>query len=270
MYRLGCCVSTGSFMPQVDGSAPSNVDTITQNCKYILSCGFDYTELSVSAVVSLSDGEIAALASRDLKIEAANSFIPAQFSIIEGGEELREYVGEAMRKSAALGIKVIVFGSGKARMMPEKATEEEKLTAVKDFLRMCNTYAQKYGITVVIEPLEYAECNYINKVTEAAKIARALKLSNIRSLADSFHMGQENEPFSALTEAEDQLAHIHVAEKTVRTYPGKENDEAFLPEMARVLKATTYNGRISVECKFSDEVTEAPLAYEYLRKIFNE
>ena len=269
MYKLGCCVSAGSFMPQANNSTPSTVDAISDNCKYILSCGFDYTELGVGTVVSLSDEDIATLSSRNLKIEAANSFIPARFSIIKGGEDLEKYVAEAMKKSAALGIKVIVFGSGKARMMPDTATEKEKLTAVESFLRTCNTYAQEYGITVVIEPLESAECNYINKVTEAAKIARDLKLSNIRSLADSFHMGQENEPFSVLTEAQDQLSHIHVAEKTVRTYPGKENDATFLPEMARVLKTTSYNGRISIECNFSDYVKEAPLAYKYLSEIFN-
>ena len=257
-------------MPQVAGSAVTTVDALTENCRYILSCGFDYTEVSVGAVMSLSDEEISALASRDLKIEAANSFIPAAFSIIKGGEELEKYVAEAIRKSASLGIKVIVFGSGKARMMPDSAEEEEKLSSVEAFLRMCNGYARKYGVTIVIEPLESAECNYINRVTEAAAIARKLGLSNVRSLADSFHMGQENEPFTALCECEDTLAHIHVAEKKVRTYPGKENDDSFLPEMAKALFTTSYNGRISIECNFSDVVSEAPLAYKYLNKIFNE
>ena len=269
MYRLGCCVPSASFAPQIKGAYEVTLDTITENSRFTLDCGFDYVELTVGVIMSLSDEELVTLRERDLKIESANSFIPGKFSIIEGGEELEAYAAEAIRKSALAGIKVIVFGSGAARRMPDGATEEEKLASVKGFLTHCNEYAKKYGVTIVIEPLQSGECNYINKVTEGASIARELGLSNIRSLADSFHMGLEKEPFSVLSQVSDVLAHIHVAENVTRTYPGKENDEAFLPEMARVLKTTDYDGRISIECNFTDFKAEAPLAYEYLNKIFN-
>ena len=269
MYRLGCCIPAASFAPQINGEYEVTVDSVTENSRYTLGCGYDYVELTVGVVMSFSDEELATLRERDLHIESANSFIPGKFSIINGGEELEAYAAEAIRKCALAGIKVIVFGSGAARRMPDGATEEEKLASVKRFLAHCNKYAEKYGVTIVIEPLQSGECNYINKVTEGASIARELGLSNIRSLADSFHMGLEKEPFSVLSEVSDVLAHIHVAENVTRTYPGKENDDTFLPEMARELKKTCYDGRISIECNFTDFKTEAPVAYEYLNKIFN-
>lgn len=102
MYRLGCCIPSGSFVPQCKDAPATKAEVIAQNCRFTLDCGFDYVESSVGTVMSLTDDEISRLASLDLKIEAANSFIPGKFSIIKGGAELEAYATEAIRKCAHL------------------------------------------------------------------------------------------------------------------------------------------------------------------------
>ena len=115
-----------------------------------------------------------------------------------------------------LGVKIVVFGNGAVRRLPEQNVTAE-IRAIEDFLRMCNEKGGKYGVIVVLEPLNKKETNVFNTVSEGASLVRKLNLQNVRLLADSYHTFCENEPLLALEENGDILRHIHVAEVPDRT-----------------------------------------------------
>lgn len=268
MNRIGCCIPGGSFMPQGEKSTDSALSVLQSGAAYALQNGYDYAEATVGLLMKLTDEELAAAVQNGTRIEVCNSFIPGNLSIMEGDPALEGYVDEAMRRMHLLGCDTVVLGSGGARRVPEGMSADSAMAAFERFLVLCNRYGEKHDITVVLEPLNRRECNFLNLVSEGYDIARRVSLPRIHLLADAYHMGLEDEPFSVLRAVASELRHVHVAEATVRTYPGKESGSDFLPRFAASLRAAGYEGRVTVECSFSDFLAEAPLAAIFMKKYF--
>lgn len=272
-YRIGCTIPGASFMPEGEaGLSRGALDVIRAGCGAIVGAGFDYAEAGVGAVMELSDADVASLAGEGLPIEAANSFIPPKFKIVEqgacdSGSPLYAYVDEAMARMSAIGIRVAVFGSGGARHIPDTMTRREGLDLIAVFLRMCAGLGRKYGVTVAIEPLRALECNAINKTSEAIALADEIGDENVAYLADAFHMAHGGEPADTLRGASRLPVHIHVSEPPDRRYPGADGGE-YLKSFAESLRVTNYAARVSVECGFSDFAREVRLAYDFMNRYF--
>lgn len=272
-YRCGCCVPGASFMPEGEAGIKANaLDILRRGCEVIMNAGFDYAEAGVGMIMELTEDELADAVTEKLPLEAANSFIPPKYSIAAEGacadaSPLRLYVDEAMRRMAALGIGVVVFGSGAARRIPDGMRTEDGHKYILDFLSMCAGLGERHGVTVAIEPLRAAECNAINLIATGAGLASRVGSERVAYLADAFHMCHGGEPADTLTRAETLPVHIHVSEPPDRTYPGSHGGE-YLSAFAEALRKTEYTGRVSVECGFSDFEREVTLAYEFMKKYF--
>lgn len=281
-YRLGCCVPGASFMPEGEAGIKSNaLDILRRGCETIINAGFDYAEAGVGMLMELTEDELSEAAAEHLPLEAANSFIPPTYGIISGAHAdgmppLNDYVNEAMRRMAMLGIGVVVFGSGAARRIPDGMRLHEGRAFIGGFLRMCARHGDRHGVTVAIEPLRASECNAVNLTSEGREIVlrqrqicaeggHPAKGERISYLADAFHIFHGGEPADALVHAEFLPAHIHVSEPPDRTYPGSHGGE-YLADFAEALKKTDYAGRVSVECGFEDFEREVRLAYEFVSK----
>lgn len=259
-------------MPQGEAAVETPAEILLAGYKAVMETGYDYAETSVGMLMKLTEEELEQLAAKkdagEFGIQSCNSFLPGDFRVADPASlpELTEYVEEAMRRMSRLGVKIVVFGSGKARMLPEQDVAAE-IHAIEEFLRMCDEKGRKYDITVVIEPLNKKESNVFNSVSEGASMVRKLNLENVKLLADSFHTFCENEYLCALEENSDILRHVHVAETPDRTYPGKDGGE-YLKEFAKHLHGAGYEGRVSIECHFDDFVKEIQLSYPLMRQLF--
>ena len=178
-------------------------------------------------------------------------------------ETVRRYVFTALRHAAEVDGKVIVFGSGGARSVPEGFPRAKAVEQIRDFLRICAEASEETGIVVAIEPLNQKECNIINTVAEAVtEYAAVLNHPGVRVLADTYHMECENEPVSVIAEYTSYIAHVHTAD-TGRVRPGLgKYDHAAL---FRVLHESGYGGRLSVEAGFQDIAAEAASCLQHLR-----
>ncbi len=268
MFQSGCCIPGHSFMPEGVGEiSVSAYEVLKTGTRIIMDNGFDFAEATVGLIMGLGEEELELLAGREGKhITVCNSFIPPSLPIVRGGDDLRKYVNESMRRMKVLSIDTVIFGSGTARRIPEGMSKEEGMEKITDFLKMCSEYGDKYGITVAIEPLNSRETNAINSVEEGAELAEKLKLKNIKLLADAFHMAREKEPVSILSDIAHLLVHVHVSEPD-RAYPGKHSGD-YLPAFAKELKAGRYKGGISAECSFDDFKSESAAAAAYMREVF--
>lgn len=286
MIRIGCCIPGASFMPEGVGEVDRSVyGILSAGCLAVRQTGYDYSEAAVGLLMKLTEDEYErAKDEGEIRIEAANSFIPGHMHISNLSEELNTFIERAMERVSGLGAGIIVFGSGASRRTAESVSYEEGLAHTEAFLAVCDRYAQKYGIIMALEPLNTRETNMINTLAEGASLVRRMNTAgchNIKLLADSFHMSREpvvkasgtgetqyNEDcFAVLKEAEDIIIHAHAAEPFDRTYPGS-HDGNYLIRFAEELKKTSYNGRISVECGFKDFMSESAKALDFLRKIF--
>ena len=270
--KLGCCIPGGSFMPQgvaQTGSAP--LDSLIAGCRLVTEAGFYYAEATVGMAMALSEEEAARAAGENLSLKYFNSFIPGNYKILEGNEGYAGalgYVREASMRVKQLGGKLIVLGSGAARSLPDGMDKDE---AKKIFARFCAEAAeimQEYSLTLALEPLCAAECNFINTLAEGAEIVHRAGADNFRLLADAYHMYRGLEAPSEVRKYADILCHVHVAEPPERVFPGKYGG-GYLRDFAYNLLASGYSGGVTVECKFgADIAAEFSASREFLAYIF--
>lgn len=274
-YKLGCCIPGASFMPEgVSDVKDETLREIREGCRAIIDAGFDYAEIGVGMVMRLSDGDFEAAVADGMPLLAANSFIPFHFRIVEDGavdegSPLREYLEKALYRMSRLGIKVVVFGSGGARRIPEGMDRATGHEYIKKFLAVCGDIAAKNGVMIAVEPLRACECNAINFTHEGEALAKAVSHPNVAYLADAFHMAEGGETADALEAAEILPVHIHVSEAPDRSCPGCHGGE-YLSAFAESLLKTDYDGMISVECGFKDFKAELPSAYEFIKRNFHK
>lgn len=272
MYRIGCCLSGGSFMPQGEAAvAPQPLDRMIMGYRAVKEAGYDYAECTVGFLMELSEEELARAAelraNGELQIETCNSFIPPSIPLVGAQADFVPHVKEVYRRMQILGADTVVFGSGGARRIPEGVSAEQAKEQLTYFMRTAAELAQPYGITVVVEPLNCAETNVINSVEEGAVYVREIGHPNLQLLADAYHMFRENEPLTAMVKNEDILTHIHVAEPPARIYPNAEGGE-YLRTFGAVLRGTAYRGRVSIECKYSDFLSDIKKAYPFMKEVF--
>ncbi|MCZ7645485.1 MAG: sugar phosphate isomerase/epimerase [Planctomycetota bacterium] len=201
-----------------------------------------------------------------LPVPAANCFLPGALKCVGPAvdrEALLRYAEHAFMRAHDIGLEVIVFGSGGSRAIPEGFDREKAKAQFVALLKDLGPLAEGLGVHVVVEPLNRGECNFINSLADGAELVRAAGHPHIRLLADFFHMLREDEPPEAIDEFGSLLRHVHLAEKAQRTAPGVAGDD-FLPYL-EALKRVGYADLISIECKWNDLATEAPLSVAYLR-----
>ena len=237
------------------------------------AAGLDYLEANVSGFLmpEKSDEEFAAnkaLASTiKPPIYSANGFFPGDIKITGPEADIEravKYSETAIRRASEIGIEILVLGSSGSRNIPEGFDRAEAEKQFVDFLKRIAPAAEKHNVTVAIEPLQTSESNFINTVTEGARIARETGSEYIRVIADLFHMARMQEPPEDIINSADKLVHCHIAECEERTAPGVKGDD-FTPYF-KALKKIKYDGRISFECSWQDVSTQLPKAVEVMRE----
>lgn len=220
--------------------------------------GVDYVEIQANAVAPLQDNEFAAfrdsLREAGIPVKSANCFAPwsTRFFGPEADEaKFADYTEAIVPRLAELGVKTVVFGCGGSRRVPEGVPRETaRETILRAVAKVAGT-AARFGQTVAIEPLNSSECNIINSVGEAADMARACGLPNVKILADLYHMDKDGEPFSEIAANAGLLAHVHVAKPKTRKLPDA-SDAAWLRDAFSALKAADYHGLVSLESSVDD------------------
>lgn len=189
-----------------------------------------------------------------LPIFASNSFIRPKHLRCVGPEanhdEVLVWAETVFRRIQQAGGKMVIFGSGGSRRLPKGWPVEKANTQFVALLIKMAPIAQKYGVTVALEQLNSKECNYINRISEAAAILRAVDHPNVRLLADLYHMVSDGDTPEDLKKAVDLVVHVEIAEKKGRTFPGVNGDD-FRP-FFRVLRDAGYRAGVSIEGRGSD------------------
>lgn len=233
----------------------------------------DFIEVNVqSFLVPLQDEaafapHLEAASACAFPVYAANGFLPGDLKStgpMADPSRIEAYAATAFARAARVGIRVIVFGSGGSRQVPEGFPEEKAREQFLSLLIRLGPLAQASGITLVLEPLGRGECNFIHTVVEGAALVREANHPHVRLLADFFHMLRNGEEPSSLGGLVPLLAHTHVAEKAARTAPGVAGDD-FRPFLA-MLREGGYGAGLAMECGFKDMGVEAPRAVAVLRE----
>jgi sugar phosphate isomerase/epimerase len=208
-----------------------------------------------------------------LPIFAANSLVPGDMKIVGPTvdfDRLTKYIANVMTRAQRVGMKILVFGSGVARNVPDGFDRERAQIQIVQFCKMATELAGRAGITLVAEPLNRGECNIINTVAEAMVYVKAVNHRNFQCLVDSYHFWVENEPMESLQSAMPWIRHVHVADKDGRVPPGESGTANYRP-FFRVLKRANYQGAVSVEAlNFTDFETVGKRVITFLHRQWDE
>jgi len=148
--------------------------------------------------------------------------------------------------------------------------ETYKITLVRFIDSLCeiSDYALKQDVELIIEPINRYETNFINNLSEGAKIIKKSKKNNIKLMPDIFHMNIEEVSITGeLVRFADLISYIHFADSN-RLAPGQ--GHLNFPEIIHTLEALDYNGWVTIEIlPQPDPDTAAMQAIQYLRQFIH-
>jgi sugar phosphate isomerase/epimerase len=249
------------------------VCTGVENIKKMEDIGFDYIEPSVVSIAKMNDEEFNAAMNlvdgSNIKCEAFNVLFPGNIRLTgpevdEGG--IKDYLERAFARVSRLGAKVIVFGSGGARKIPDGWSREEAWKQLVRIARIAGDVAAEYGLTIAMEPLNTSETNILNSVEEGLRFVTDVGHTHVKLLADFYHMRRENENMDVLVKAGSTIAHLHIANSNGRVCPLDRSEDVY-DAFFQKLKEVGYQGRISIEAGIKDVDRDAPVGLNLLREL---
>ena len=218
--------------------------------KYKLSEWLNETNLEVSAI---STGQIYA----DSKLMFTHRDRVKRKEVINIFKEIIDLASE-------FGQKVNI---GRVRGSIEKGDGGK--ASVKRFvetIRILCDYANDKLVTLLLEPVNRYELNFINSVKEGAEMLEKVNRPNLKLMPDLFHMNiEDTEIGDELARFIDQIGYIHLADSN-RHAPGQGHID--FKSIIDKLTSARYTGWFSVEIlPIPDPETAARNAAEYIRPL---
>lgn len=244
--------------------------TDIRNVKMVEECGYDYIDGKLNQIAPFSDDEfdsvLSLMKTSSLKMERASLLYPKTMALL--GKEyderaVKEYLEKAFRRMNALSCPLVVFGSGKSRMLPEGMKWTDGFLSLVSVTQLTADIASEYGISVAVETLNRSETNMINTLTEGAALQAVAGRKNVGLLADAYHMRKEGEDMNKIMYC-SPLMHTHIALREGRAFPTEECEE--VEEFFDVLKKSGYDGTMSIEGKSSNVEEDSVKALKVLRE----
>jgi sugar phosphate isomerase/epimerase len=142
--------------------------------------------------------------------------------------------------------------------------EVEKQILIEE-CRVLGDYAEDVDCYVILEPINRYETHFMNTLSLAVELCRAIDREKVKMMADFFHMNIEEADISAsLEEASEYLVHIHLADSN-RMVPGRGHTDFEGP--FKTLKRINYRNFMAFECRVpGDPFATLPNAVKYLRR----
>jgi sugar phosphate isomerase/epimerase len=156
-------------------------------------------------------------------------------------ERVKRHIELAGRLGSAVTIGLLNGNLGDN--ISEAAKRREKHLAC---LEECCFSAADAGVSLLLEPLNRYECDWLNTTEDALSLIERLGAPNLKYLADTSHMNiEEQDIVASIQNAGSALGYVHLVDSN-RCGPG----QGHLPfrEILNMLAEIGYDGYLSFEC----------------------
>ena len=210
-----------------------------------------------------------ALKGRNIKLSAIcagfGGFILAEDPAVKA--EFDSTMRDIIAAAGELGSTGVIMVPAFNGQRPCKPHTRETRDYLCEQMHELGEYALKHNTTVILEPLNRAECHYLRLVSDGAAIARDSKSAGVKVMGDFWHMKEETNDYAALLSAGEYLQHVHVASRARRSMPGEDGEVDNYIAGFRALKEMNYPYYVSFECGCQgDRNLVLPAAVELLRE----
>lgn len=243
--------------------------------KELEGLGFDYIEPMLSPIAALPGKEYETLKetalSSSLPVLGFNVLFPGDLPLMQGEDghpAIRANLQLAFARARALGARNVVFGSGKARSRPEGMDYFTAWRNLREVAALVAREAARHGLQVHLEPLGRKECNMVCSLSEAAGLVASVNHPSLSLLTDYYHMATNGESMEEIRRL-PAVGYAHIARHAGRRYPTKADKEELRP-FIQALKATRFDGFLSIEGHSENMVKDAPEAIAAIRELWRE
>ena len=243
----------------------------------VKNLGYDFIEENFTALSELTSEQADELAKLYDKIGihaySTCCFFPGSMRLYEDDslEKIRKYATRGFENARKLGVKICVLGSGGVRNIPDGVSREETERKFCEILNLLGTLAEKYSISIAVEPLGKTETNFIHTVKEAVDVVKKCGKKNVGALVDFYHFFRNGDTYDEILNAGDALIHAHIARPNPDRRPPQPEDMPIVTEWAEVLKKAGFKGKLTLECAFGSDfdkaITDVYPLLECFRKI---
>ncbi|MCP8617872.1 sugar phosphate isomerase/epimerase family protein [Salirhabdus salicampi] len=234
-------------------------ESLKEKLEYIKSIGFEGFEIDGKLLLERFDEVQRASEATGVPIIAACGGYEGwigDFDEAKRKNGLSE-IKDILRKLGKLGGQGIVvpaawgmFSKRLPPMVPPRSDEEDRRILIES-LSQLNEVAIETGTYVYLEPLNRYEDHMINTLEVASSLIEEGNFSNVKIIADFYHMNIE-EPIIAesLKREKKYLGHVHIADSH-RYQPGHGHLD-FISGFS-ALQEIGYNGYMTFECRVLGE-----------------
>jgi sugar phosphate isomerase/epimerase len=233
--------------------------------------GFDAVEIFAPAGDAVNAAELGRMLNdHGMKLAAVGTgagFLLRKLSLTDPDATARaraiDFIKRIIDLGGPLGAPAII-GSMQGRHAD--GDRDSALARLADSLDQLSRHAQSYALPILFEPLNRYETNIFNRQSEAAAFLRSHGLSNVKILADHFHMNIEESNLAAtLRDLSDQLGHVHFVDSNRRA-PGLGHID--YPPIIAALRAIDFRGYLSAEAlPFPDSITAAQQTIQAFKQL---
>jgi len=167
---------------------------------------------------------------------------------------------------AAVFKAAVIIGGVRGTLTGSAIEQKEQRSKAVSVLRECANRASNYGVTLLIEPINRYETNFINSFKDALTFLEDINNPSVKLLLDTFHMNiEEADMFETVLKAGPRLGYIHIADNN-RFAPGQGSID--FVRLIRILRFIGYSGYLSAEIlPLPDDETAIQRVSSYLMGI---
>jgi sugar phosphate isomerase/epimerase len=134
---------------------------------------------------------------------------------------------------------------GRSRGFKKNLSLDEAADKLKEVLSPVMDHAARRNVTLLLEPVNRYEIDWINSVAEGAAVLDRIRNDRLGLMPDVFHMNIEDRFIGgSLAAYKNYVKYVHLADSN-RHAPGRGHLD--FVEVFSALKAIAYNGWVSVE-----------------------
>jgi sugar phosphate isomerase/epimerase len=247
---------------------------IETSIKKAASMGYEGVELALKCAEEMDRDLLSRwLGDSDMKVSCISTglvFADLGLMFTDPDREKRTKVREVFKNIIDLAQE---FGQmvnvGRVRGQIGSRSKEEAEELFIEMARELCEYAADKGVTLILEPVNRYEIDFVNSVQEGVELMKKVGMSNMKLMPDVFHMNIEDKTIgSELARHIDYIAYVHLADSN-RLAPGWGHTD--FDNIISNLKQAGYKGWLSVEIlPKPDADTAARQAVQYLRPLIVE
>ncbi|HXD85242.1 MAG TPA: sugar phosphate isomerase/epimerase family protein, partial [Urbifossiella sp.] len=262
---------TISLVPEARGGPFVFWDDLAAGCRAAKAFGFDAVEIFPPGPDAIDTVELRKmLVDNGLAVAAVGTgagWVKHKLTLTSPDPETHAKAMafvESLIDFAAVFDAPVIIGSMQGRWV-DGTTRETALGYLSQSLLNLGLYAAKFNLPLLYEPINRYETNLINRLEDGVTLLKGLATTNVKLLADLYHMNIEeaNVP-AAIRAARGFIGHVHFADSNRHAAGFGHTD--FAP-IAAALREIGYNGYLSAEVlPLPDSLAAAKATIDSFRK----